>query len=154
MTLRGPSDVEAALATAGVSYRRFEAKAARASQAAESLGVALGAVVKSLLFLVDGAPMLVLVGGDRRADTEKLKDRLRARRVMIADPERVMAETGYPVGAVPPFGLAQRLPVWIDAGLAEHETVYVSGGARDVMIGLLFDDLLRIAGGKVVDVSE
>jgi Cys-tRNA(Pro) deacylase len=151
---RGPGDVEAALTAADVAYRRFEAKAARASEAAESLGVELGAVVKSLLFLVDGAPTLVLIGGDQRADTKKLKDRLRARRVMIASPTCVLEETGYPVGAVPPLGHTQRLSVWIDAGLAAHDTVYVSGGARDVMIALAFDDLLHTTSGRVTDVSE
>ena len=154
MTPRGPGDVDAALSASGVTYRRFEAKAARASQAADSLGVELGAVVKTLLFLVDGTPVLVLIGGDRRADTEKLKALLRARRVMIAKPDRVLAETGYPVGAVPPVGHVQRLPTWLDAGLSEYETVYVSGGARDMMVAIGFDDLLQATGGSVADASE
>ncbi|MBN1177810.1 MAG: YbaK/EbsC family protein [Anaerolineae bacterium] len=153
MSERGPADVEAALQAAGIAYRRYRAHAARADQAAESLGVTLGAVVKSLLFLADGAPALVLVGGDRRVDTRRLKGLLGARRVMIASAERVTAETGYPPGAVPPVGCVAPLPVWIDAGLAQHATVYVSGGAVDEMIALAFEDLRRATGGQIADVG-
>jgi len=149
----GPAQVEAALRAQGIPYRRIPAEAARAEQAARSLGVESGAVVKSLLFLADGKPVLVLVGGDRRADPGRLRRTLGARRVMIAPPERVTRETGYPPGAVPPLGHAQRLLTWIDAGLAEHATVYVSGGAPDVMIALAFEDLCRATGGRVADVS-
>lgn len=150
----GPAEVEAVLQTHGISYRRFTAKASRATEAAQSLGVELGAVVKSLLFLVDSMPALILIGGDRRADPARLQEELHARRVMIASRRRVTEETGYPPGAVPPIGHARSLPTWLDRGLVEHETVYVSGGATDVMIGLAFEDLLRLTQGQVIDVAD
>lgn len=151
---RGPAEVEAALEERGIPYRRFDARASRAIDAAQSLGVELGAIVKSLLFLVDGTPALILVGGDRRADPARLRDELGARRVMIAPRPRVTQETGYPPGAVSPIAHARSLPTWIDRGLAEHETVYVSGGATDVMIGLAFEDLLRLTHGQVIDAAD
>lgn len=153
--VRGPADVEAALRSAGVAYQRFEVAAgAHADEAARSLGVSLGAIVKTLVFLADGRAVLVLVAGDRRANTQRLKQVLGAQQVKIAPPERVLAETGYPVGAVPPVGLLASLPVWIDAALAAHPTVYASGGAVDVLVGFSFADLLRASGGQLVDVVE
>lgn len=153
--VRGPADVEAALRAAGVAYQRFEVAAgAHADEAARSLGVSLGAIVKTLVFLADGRAVLVLVAGDRRANTQRLRQVLGAQQIKIAPPERVLAETGYPVGAVPPLGLPRSLPVWIDTALAAHPTVYASGGAVDVLVGLSFADLLRASGGQLVDVVE
>ncbi len=147
--LRGPADVETVLREQGIPYRRIDvAEAARADQAARSLGVEPGAVVKSLLFLADGEPVLILVGGDRRADPKRLRQALKARRVMIAPPERVTEETGYPPGAVPPVGHPRPLPTWIDEDLSAHPTVYVSGGAQNVMIALSFSDLSRVTRGR------
>lgn len=147
--MRGPADVEVMLRAREVPYRRIDvAEAARADQAARSLGVDPGAVVKSLLFLADGEPVLVLVGGDRRVDPKRLRQVLKARRVMIAPPERVTQETGYPPGAVPPVGHPRPLPTWIDEGLSAHATVYVSGGAQNVMIALSFSDLSRVTRGR------
>ena len=59
--LRGPSDVEAALRAWGISWRPMRASGSRAAEAAQSLGVELAAIVKSLLFLADDEPVLVLV---------------------------------------------------------------------------------------------
>jgi len=151
--MRGPAEVDAALRAAQTPYRRIRARGARAAQAARSLGVEPGAIVKSLLFLADGDPVMILVSGDRRADPRQLQSLLGARRVMIATPERVTQETGYPVGAVPPVGHSRPLPTWVDAALVEHATIYVSGGTVDEMVELAFEDLLRATGGQVADVS-
>lgn len=151
--MRGPAEVDAALRAAQIPYRRIRARGARAAQAARSLGVEPGAIVKSLLFLADGDPVMILVSGDRRADPRQLQSLLGARRVMIATPERVTQETGYPVGAVPPVGHSRPLPTWVDAALVEHATIYVSGGTVDEMVELAFEDLLRATGGQVADVS-
>lgn len=152
--LRGPANVETVLREQGIPYRRVDvAEAARADQAARSLGVDPGAVVKSLLFLADGEPVLILVGGDRRVDPKRLRQALKARRVMIAPPERVTKETGYPPGAVPPVGHPRPLPTWIDEGLSAHTTVYVSGGAQDVMLAIPFSALLRATGGRLVPIA-
>ena len=83
--------MQAALKAAGLdtSIVKLEESARTAQLAADALDTALGSIVKSLLFLADGEPVLVLVAGDRRADPAKLKGLLRARRVTIADAECV-----------------------------------------------------------------
>ena len=117
--MKGTARVQTALETAGLQINIVELQeSARTAQlAADALGTGLGSIVKSLIFLADGEPTLVLVAGDRRADSAKLKMLLGARRVMIADAERVRQETGFSIGGVPPTGHQRPLPTWIDESL-------------------------------------
>lgn len=154
--MKGPARVQAALKEAGVnaSIVALQESARTAQQAADALGTPLGSIVKSLLFLADEEPMLVLVAGDRRADPGKLKSLLGARRVMIADAEYVRQETGFSIGGVPPVGHRQPLPTWIDASLGRFETVYAAAGHPHAVFPVAFETLVRITGGHVADVTE
>jgi prolyl-tRNA editing enzyme YbaK/EbsC (Cys-tRNA(Pro) deacylase) len=130
-------------------------KSARTAQlAADALGTALGSIVKSLIFLADGQPVLVLVSGDRRASPEKLKRLLKARRVVIADADRVREETGFSIGGVPPVGHQKPLPVWIDASLSRFETVHGAAGHPRAVFPVPYQDLVRITNGKVADLTD
>ena len=117
--MKGSTRVQTALEAAGLDINivRLQESARTAQLAADALNTVLGSIVKSLVFLADGEPVLVLVAGDRRADPSKLKRLLGARRVMIADAERVRSETGFSIGGVPPIGHRQPVPTWIDASL-------------------------------------
>ena len=85
--------------------------------AAEALGVELGQIVKSVVFVADGKPVLVLMSGDMNVDTKKLKNLLGVRKARIADAETVAAVTGYPVGAVPPVAHRQNISAYLDLKL-------------------------------------
>lgn len=129
-------------------------ESARTAQlAADALSTPLGSIVKSLVFLADGQPVLVLVAGDRRASPEKLKRLLKARRVMIADADRVREETGFSIGGVPPVGHQTPLPVWIDASLSRFETVHAAAGHPRAVFPVPYQDLVRITNGKVADLT-
>jgi len=153
---RGPARVQAALEAAGADVEVITlADSARTAQlAADGLGTPLGSIVKSLLFLADGQPVLVLVAGDRRADPIKLKVLLNARRVMIADAEQVREETGFSIGGVPPIGHVQPLPTWIDASLGRFETVYAAAGHPRSVFPIRFDTLVHVTGGHVADLTD
>jgi len=148
--------VEAALKTAGLEIDVLElSKSARTAQlAADALDTTLGSIVKSLIFLADGEPILVLVAGDRRASPEKLKRLLGARRVMIADADRVRKESGFSIGGVPPIGHDRPLSTWIDESLGRFETVYAAAGHPRSVFPIAFRTLTRITQGKVVDLAE
>lgn len=154
--MKGPVRVQAALKSAGLDINTITLqKSARTAQlAADALGTALGSIVKSLLFLADGEPVLVLVAGDRRADPAKLKKLLGTRRVMIAGAERVKQETGFSIGGVPPIGHQQPLPTWIDCSLARFETVYAAAGHPRTVFPIPFETLVHITDGHVTDVTE
>jgi len=148
--------VQAALKAAGLDINvvKLEKSARTAQLAADALHTALGSIVKSLVFLADGEPVLVLVAGDRRADPAKLKGLLGARRVMIADAEQVRQETGFSIGGVPPIGHQRPLPTWIDHSLARFETVYAAAGHPQAVFPIPFETLVRITNGNVADVTE
>jgi Cys-tRNA(Pro) deacylase len=130
-------------------------KSTRTAQlAAEAIGTELGSIVKSLVFLAEGRPALVLVAGDRRADTKKLAQVLEAKKVKIADADTVRAETGFAIGGVPPVGHHAPLPTIIDRSLSRYETVYAAAGSPRAVFPIAYDVLLQVTAGQVADVTE
>jgi len=121
-------------------------------KAAVALGVKPEQVVKSLLFLVDGSPHLVIVRGTARVDTSKLLQALGAREARLARKDEVEAITGFPVGGTPPFAHRQPVPVLIDRGVMDLEEIYAGGGADDVMLRLKVADLLQATQARLLDV--
>ena len=121
--------------------------------AAEALGVELGQIVKSIVFLVDAEPVLVLMSGDMNVHTKKLKNLLGVRKAKIADAETVQAITGYPVGAVPPVAHRQSIPTYLDESLKRFSKIYPSAGTTQNMFSTTFDELLRRTAAEVIDVA-
>lgn len=149
----GVQKVLAILASSRITYRieNLQAPAHRASEAAELLGCPLGAVVKSLIFQTEttGEMILVLVSGKNRADPQRLQKYFNQMTKPVS-PASVLAFTGYPVGAVPPFGfLGDNAPL-IDADLMSYDFVWASAGAADVLVKISSADLLRLTDGRVV----
>ena len=129
-------------------------KSTRTAQlAAGAIGTELGSIVKSLVFLADGKPALILVAGDRRADTNKLAQVLEAKKVEIADADTVRAKTGFAIGGVPPVGHHAPLPTVIDRSLGRFEAVYAAAGSPRAVFPIAYDVLLRITAGQVADVT-
>jgi len=130
-------------------------KSTRTAQlAAQAIGTELGSIVKSLVFLADGEPVLVLVAGDRRADPGKLKGLLDARRVMIANADQVRQATGFAIGGVPPVAHDQPLLTLIDGNLSRFETVYAAAGSPQAIFPIAYEQLVALTGGREVDCTE
>jgi prolyl-tRNA editing enzyme YbaK/EbsC (Cys-tRNA(Pro) deacylase) len=106
--------------------RELPADTSTAGAAARAVDAPLGSIVKSLVFLADGAPLLVLVAGDQRADVRRLRAALglSKKRLRIAQPAEVLDITGFEVGGVPPVGHDQRESR--PKGVPEHQR---SGGS-------------------------
>lgn len=139
----------AALADADVDAQIvvLEDSARTAGEAAAAVGVAQGAIVKSLVFR-DGAgePALVLVSGDNRCDEALLG-------VTRADADFVRSVTGYAIGGVPPFGHPSRLRTVVDEQLGRFETVWAAAGTPHAVFPIGFGELVRVAGGEVRPVN-
>lgn len=137
MAPTGAERFAAATAELGLTSRRMPASTHTAAEAAAAVGCPVGAIVKSLVFVAvtaDGArePVLALVCGDNRADTEALGAVLDAR-IEKADAATVKSATGYSIGGVPPLGHPALLRTIIDADLQRFETVWsAAGSAYDV----------------------
>jgi Cys-tRNA(Pro) deacylase len=154
--MKGPQRVQASLRELGVEVdvRELDASARTAREAADAIGTDLGSIVKSLLFIVDGQPVLVLVSGDRRADSSQLATLLGAREVLIADADQVRQVTGYAIGGVPPVGHNRAIPVWIDRSLSRFETVYAAAGGPRAIFPIAYSRLVEITRGTVADLTE
>jgi prolyl-tRNA editing enzyme YbaK/EbsC (Cys-tRNA(Pro) deacylase) len=152
--MRSVDRVRQALAAHGLDMevRELPQSTRTAPQAAAAIGCELGAIVKSLLFLADGRPALVLVAGDRRADPVLLRTVLGASQVAMANADRVRAETGFTIGGVPPVGHTQPLRVYIDRSLARFEIVWAAAGGPNAVFPIRYATLVEITGGQVADV--
>src|SRR6266545_3495432 len=100
----------AADAGSPIEVRRFASGTRTAEDAARAVGCEVAQIVKSLVFLADGQAVVALVSGSDRLDPDRLGRALGAREVRRADGDEVRAATGDPIGGVPPFAHATRLP--------------------------------------------
>jgi len=140
----------------GVSFelRHFARSTRTAQEAAEAVGASPDRIVKSLLFLADGEPVLVLVSGAHRVSREKLARVTGASRVRPADAETVARVTGFPAGSVPPVGHATPIRVFMDQALLGLDLVYTGAGAPQALFALHPEDLPRATGATVADLRE
>lgn len=143
-----------ALAAAGIDTEIIEfAESTRtAEEAAAAVGATVGRIVKSLVFAVGDEPILALVSGANRLDTERLAAYLE-RPVRRANAEAVRAATGFAIGGVPPLGHARSLDVYIDRDLMGYDTVYAAAGTPNSVFPIAPADLRRVTGGTVLDLA-
>ena len=104
--------------------------------AAAALGVEPGQVIKTLLFLVRDAPVLVIASGAAPVDRGILAARFGVgkKQIKLADAETVPRLTGYPVGGVPPFGHPAALPTLLDRAVMAWDAVYGGGGDERTLV--------------------
>ncbi len=155
--MKSHEKVQAALDRLGLGIRvmQFDTSTATAEQAAAAAGCELGAIVKSMLFLIDGKPAVVLVAGDRMADQRKLAAHFGVgkKKIRLAEPATVRATTGYDVGGVPPVGHDASLPVFIDRSLERFETVWAAAGSSNAVFPIRFAMLKEICSGQVIEIA-
>ena len=127
--------------------------AATAQEAAETIGCELRQIVKSLVFVCDGVSLVVLVPGDRRADTAKIARGARAEHARVARAEEVEAATGFEPGSVAPFSGSGRR-VLVEQTLLTEPLVWVGAGSPRHMVALAPAELVRLTQGEPMDVVE
>src|SRR5882672_5668845 len=104
---------------AGIAVKQFPAGTRTAVDAARAVGCEVGQIVKSLVFIAGGRPVVALVSGANRLDEQRL-GAVAGEPVAKADAETARVATGYAIGGVPPFGNTTDLPVFMDRDLLEH----------------------------------
>ncbi|MBK6328872.1 MAG: YbaK/EbsC family protein [Chloroflexi bacterium] len=124
--------------------------------AAAVMGVSPDQIIKSVLFLADGAPVLVVTNGLARIAWKRLADYLGVprRRLKTAVADQVLALTGYPVGAVPPFGHLTSWRTVVDTAVYDQSIVYGGGGETHALMRLTTAELRRVVGHEAADLSE
>lgn len=139
-----------AAATSGLRIEvvRFPDGTRTAEDAARAVGCTVGQIVKSLVFMLDGDPVMALVSGSDRLDPARLAAVMGGSLVRRADGDEVRAATGYAIGGVPPLGHARSLPVLIDEHLLAHAEVWAAAGLPDAVFRVAPLDLERAAGAR------
>jgi prolyl-tRNA editing enzyme YbaK/EbsC (Cys-tRNA(Pro) deacylase) len=150
---RAPERFARAAERLGLSpeVRRFPQGTRTALDAARAIGCDVGQIVKSLVFVADGQPILALTSGANLADTKRLAVLVGATEVRRANGEEVREATGFAIGGTPPFGHRWKLPVLMDRDLQSHEVLWAAAGTPDSVFPILPGDLLRTTGGQVAD---
>lgn len=133
--------------------RRFPENTRTASEAAVAIGCDVAQIVKSLVFDVDGAPVLVLTSGANRVSTSKVGE-IFGGRVGRADADAVREATGFSIGGVPPIGHATELRTAVDRDLLDHDVVYGAAGTPDTVFPIEPSVLVQASGGRVADVAQ
>lgn len=134
----------------------FQESTATAPLAAAAIGCEVGAIVKSLCFVVDGRPVMALVAGDMKVDDGKLAALFGVgrKRVKIADAETVHRMTGFHVGGVSPVAHNEPMPVLIDRTLGRYTTVYAAAGSHHANFAIPLARLVELTGGQLADIVK
>ncbi len=134
-----------------IEPRSFPDGTKTAQDAADAIGVEVGQIVKSLVFLVDGAPVMALVSGDRRLDESLLAEAVGGTVVERPDADAVRAATGFPIGGVPPIG--HPLAVYVDRALLDYDEVWAAAGTWTDVFAVAPDELVRASSATLCSLS-
>jgi Cys-tRNA(Pro) deacylase len=138
-----------------VWFRIIEKKTTvHTADAAVATGIPLEQVTKSLVFLADNSPILVIIPGDCRVDKNKLKSIIKVKNIEMVPFEKAEEYSGYPPGATSPVYHKKIEKVLIDKKVMEFDTVFGGGGSRTKLIELKPEDIQKLNNAIVADIVE
>jgi Cys-tRNA(Pro)/Cys-tRNA(Cys) deacylase len=141
--------VTQALDASGIPYRFFRHSGAVHSveQAAQERGQLPDQVVRSILFRTSHEHyLMVLAAGPHQISWPALRSYLSQSRLTLARPDEVLAVTGYPIGAVSPFGLPTPMRILMDGHVLDHAEISIGSGVRNTTVILQAQDLIKALG--------
>ena len=113
--------------------------------AAQQIGCSEAEIAKTLSFLVDDKPVIVVMAGDGRVNSSKFKAQFHTKPSMIPR-DRVEEITGFPPGGVCPFNIPDGIPIWLDVSLKRFEYVHPAGGNEYTSVKVTPEELEEISG--------
>ena len=132
----------------------FPVSSATVELAAAALGCEGCRIAKTLSFLVDGAPVLVVTAGDARVDNGKFKAFFHTKAKMLS-PEEASTLVGHAVGGVCPFAVNEGVCTYLDVSLKRFDTVFPACGSSNSAIELTLLELEKHSGSKAwIDVCK
>lgn len=134
--------------------RMLPAEVRTAAAAAAELGVPVGAIANSLVFVAAGQPLLVMTSGAHRVDESKIATLLGVDAVRRAPAELVREVTGQPIGGVAPVGHPEPIGTLVDVELARHAQVWAAAGHPATVFPTTYEELLRLTDGTAAEVGE
>jgi prolyl-tRNA editing enzyme YbaK/EbsC (Cys-tRNA(Pro) deacylase) len=122
--------------------------------AAAAIGVEPGRICKSLSFLIDERPILILAEGMARVDNKKYKAEFGKKAKMI-NRDEVEEYIGHEAGGVCPFGVKDNVEIYLDKSLEKWDVVYPAAGSANSAVRLALDELAELVNArKWVDVCK
>ena len=140
---------------AGVPFEKYEHEPVFTSEEAAKIrntDISMGA--KALVFYADSKPVLLVVPGDKKADSKKFKKAFGIKDLRMAAPEEVLSLTGLKVGSIPPVGKAMNLPSYFDESFKLKDKVAFNAGMHTVSIVMTAKDLIRAENPKILDLVQ
>lgn len=135
-----------------VELKTLANSTATVKEAAAAIGCEPGQIAKSIVFVMDGEPVVVVASGRHRIDQGKVCDALDCAEGRQASADEVRAATGFPIGGVPPIG--HGLPVVFDTALLEYELIYAAGGDGNTLFEVAPRTLAGCVHALVAPVGE
>ena len=135
------------------NIERFPAGTRTSKDAATAVGCELGAIAKSLVFIVDDDPVLVICAGDRRVDEIRLASFFDAVEARPASRDMVHDVTGYPAGGTPAVGHHRPLSTVVDTTLGRYRRVWSAGGTPDTVYEVKLERLVAASGARWAEVA-
>lgn len=137
-----------------IEVQEFPAGTRTAADAAAAIGCDVAQIVKSLVFIADGRPLLALTSGANRVDEVALAAAVGATELRKANADEVRDATGYAIGGTPPFGHRTQLQVVCDRDLTMHDEIWAAAGTPMAVFPLSPDQLLTATQADVLDFAE
>ena len=132
----------------------FGESSATVAEAAQAIGCGETDIAKTLSFIVDGNPILIVMAGDKRCDNHKYKEFFREKAHMIPR-EDLVELIGHEAGGVCPFGVNEGVTIYLDESLKKHEFVYPACGSCNSAIKLSISELEELSQfNKWIDVTK
>jgi Cys-tRNA(Pro)/Cys-tRNA(Cys) deacylase len=140
----------------GLWYRFIEKEeTTHTADASEATGIPLNRITKNLISLTsEGETVLLIIPGDRRVDLKKAAAALGVSNVKLYPFSETHLLSGYPPGGTPSIGLKERMRTVLDAELSSVETFFCGGGTRDRLLELRTEDVMRVSGALVADITR
>lgn len=120
--------------------REFEVSSATVELAAEALHCEPCRIAKTLSFMVDGHPILIVAAGDAKIDNPKYKAQFGTKAKMLT-PDEVQTMIGHAVGGVCPFALNSGVVSYLDISLKRFQTIFPACGSSNSAIELTIEEL-------------
>lgn len=136
-----------------VTVKSFPQGTRTAEDAARAVGCEVGQIVKSLVFVAAGQPVVALVSGANRLDETRLAA-LAGEPVTKADAETARRATGYSIGGVPPFGHSSDVPVFMDRDLLGYGVVWAAAGRPDSVFEIAPERLRELSQATVAELKQ
>lgn len=149
---KGVDRFRANTAELGLTVVEHSASTHTAQEAADAVGAPVAAIVKSLLFLAEDSPVLILASGPNRVDSEAVGERL-GLALSKADADTVKSVTGFSIGGVPPFGHPQPLMTVMDEDFFALEELWAAAGSSLAVFAISPARLQELSDARVLRIT-